>query len=86
MTPLMILQITALMCFLYALKIKMYNKNIVGFVVTAVIFLSIVTSYFTTKSSYADVHYILISILLIFIMFYHTYKSWKRNNIKTQGL
>lgn len=82
MTPLMILQITALMCFLYALKIKMYNKNIVGFVVTAMIFLSIVASYFTTKSNYADVHYVLISLLLVFIMVYHTYKSWKRNHTK----
>lgn len=85
MNTLIILQITALMCFLYAIKIKMYNKNMVGFIVTATIFSSIVATYFTSKDNYANVHYILISGLLIFIMIYHTYKTWKRNHNKSKG-
>lgn len=86
MTSLLILQITALMCFLYALKIKMYNKNFVGFVATAIVFLSIIASYLTSKDNYAYIHYILISLLLIFIVVYHTYKTWKRNHYKNEGI
>lgn len=80
MTSLIILQITSLMCLLYALKIKMYQKNIVGFITILVIFLSIVVSYFTER--YQDFHYISISLLLCFIMVYHTYKSWRRKHPK----
>lgn len=86
MNTLIILQITALMCFLYAIKIKMYNKNLVGFIVTATIFFSIVASYFTSKDNYANFHYVLISGLLIFIMIYHTYKTWKRNHYKNKSI
>lgn len=86
MNTLMVLQITSLMCFLYAIRIKMYNKNLVGFIVTATIFFSIVASYFTSKDNYAHIHYVLISALLIFIMIYHTYKTWKRNHYKNEGI
>ncbi len=77
MSSLIILQITTLMCFLLSIRIKMYKKNIVGFIVITTIFLSIVISYFASAKSYVDIHYILISILLVFIMIYNTYKSWK---------
>lgn len=86
MSTLIVLQITALMCFLYAIKIKMYNNNLVGFVVTATIFFSILASYFTSKDNYANIHYILISMLLIFIVTYHTYKTWKRNHYRNEGI
>lgn len=79
MTSLMILQITSLMCFIYSLKVKMYVKNLVGFVVTTTMFMSIIPSYFDYCYQYAELHYILISALLLFIMIYHTYKSFKRN-------
>ena len=76
-TSLLIFQITALMCFLFALKIKMYQKNIVGFVTITIIFLSIFLSYLTDK--FESAQYILISLLLIFIVIYNTYKTYKRS-------
>ena len=79
MTSLIILQITSLMCFIYSLKVKMYVKNLVGFVATTTMFISIIPSYFDFCYQYAELHYILISALLLFIMIYHTYKSFKRN-------
>lgn len=75
-TPLLIFQITSLMCFLFSLKIKMYLKNIVGFVTISIVFVSIVLSYFI--NNFENIHYILVSILLIFIVVYNTYKSYKR--------
>lgn len=76
-TSLLIFQITSLMCFLFALKIKMYQKNIVGFVTITIIFLSILLSYLTDE--FESAHYILISLLLIFIVIYNTYKTYKRS-------
>ena len=76
-TSLLIFQITSLMCFLFALKIKMYQKNIVGFVTITIIFLSIFLSYLTDK--FESAQYILISLLLIFIVIYNTYKTYKRS-------
>lgn len=76
-TSLLIFQITALMCFLFALKIKMYQKNIVGFVTITIIFLSIFLSYLTDE--FESAQYILISLLLIFIVIYNTYKTYKRS-------
>lgn len=76
-TSLLIFQITSLMCFLFALKIKMYQKNIVGFVTITIIFLSIFLSYLTDE--FESAYYILISLLLIFIVIYNTYKTYKRS-------
>ena len=76
-TSLLIFQITSLMCFLFALKIKMYQKNIVGFVTITIIFLSIFLSYLTDE--FESARYILISLLLIFIVIYNTYKTYKRS-------
>ena len=76
-TSLLIFQVTSLMCFLFALKIKMYQKNIVGFVTITIIFLSIFLSYLTDK--FESAQYILISLLLIFIVIYNTYKTYKRS-------
>ena len=76
-TSLLIFQITALMCFIFALKIKMYQKNIVGFITIATIFASIFLSYLTDE--FESAHYILISLLLVFIVIYNTYKTYKRS-------
>lgn len=77
MSPLLIFQITTLMCFIYSIKIKMYRKNIVGFVTIVTVFMSILLSYFTEE--FENVHYLLISFLLVFIVAYNTYKSYKRS-------
>ncbi len=78
MSSLMIFQVTALMIFLYSLKIKMYKNNMVGFITISTIFVSIIFAYFDF-AKYEDMHYLLISLLLIFIAIYHTYKVWKRS-------
>ena len=77
MSPLLIFQITTLMCFIYSIKIKMYRKNIVGFITIVTVFMSILLSYFTEE--FENVHYLLVSFLLVFIVAYNTYKSYKRN-------
>jgi hypothetical protein len=77
MSSLVIFQITSLMCFLYALKIKMYLKNIVGFITISTIFVSILLSYFV--EDFENIHYLLVSMLLIFIVGYNTYKSYRRS-------
>ena len=77
MSPLLIFQITTLMCFIYSIKIKMYKKNIVGFITIVTVFMSILLSYFTEE--FENVHYLLVSFLLVFIVAYNTYKSYKRS-------
>lgn len=79
MSSIVIFQITSLMCFLFALKIKMYLKNIVGFVTISTVFASIILSYFINE--FENIHYLLVSLLLIFIVAYNTYKSYKRSLI-----
>lgn len=79
MTSLVVFQITALMCFLYAVRIQMYLKNIVGFITISTIFISILLSYFT--QDFENIHYLLVSLLLLFIVGYNTYKSYKRKLI-----
>lgn len=76
MSPLLFFQITTLMCFIYSIRIKMYKKNIVGFVTIVTVFLSILLSYLTDE--FENMHYLLISVLLVFIVAYNTYKSYKR--------
>lgn len=76
MSSIVIFQITSLMCFLFALKIKMYLKNIVGFVTISTVFASILLSYFV--DNFENIHYLLVSLLLIFIVGYNTYKSYRR--------
>ena len=76
-TYLLIFQITALMCFIFALKIKMYQKNLVGFITIVTIFASIFLSYLTDE--FESVHYLLVTVLLIFIVIYNTYKTYKRS-------
>lgn len=76
MTPLVILQITALMCFLYSLKIKMFKTNIIGFATISAALLSVTISL--SDISFSDYHFIINTILLLFIAVYHTYKSYKR--------
>lgn len=78
MTSLMLFQITSLMVMLYSIKIKMYKNNVVGFATITIVFSSIALAYFNV-TFYEDVHYLLISLLLIFIAIYHTYKVWKRS-------
>lgn len=77
MSPLLIFQITTLMCFLFSIKIKMYRKNIVGFITIVTVFASILLSYFTDE--FENMHYLLVSLLLVFIVAYNTYKSYKRS-------
>lgn len=95
MTPLVILQITSLMCFLYSLKIKMFKTNIIGFATISAALLSVTISLsdmsfsanqrfyqesFSVTISFSDYHFLINTALLLFITVYHTYKSYKRKS------
>lgn len=77
MSILVMFKITSLMCFLFAIKTKMYFKNLIGFITICTVFLSILMSYFI--GNFAKTHYLLITLLLLFIVSYNTYKTYKRN-------
>lgn len=77
MTSLIIFQITSVMCFIFSIRIKMYQKNIVGFVTVSTVFVSILASYII--DDFENIHYLLISLLMIFIVAYNTYKKYKRS-------
>ena len=76
MSSLIILQITALMCFLYSLKIKMYKTNVIGFATILAALSSVIISI--SDIEFSDLHFVINTILLLFISLYHTYKSYKR--------
>lgn len=74
-----IFQLTSLMCFVFAIKVKMYKTNITGFVTILVVMLSVVfyhlfINYFD-KELFEQIHYLLITGLLIFISIRSTYKK-----------
>jgi hypothetical protein len=79
MSSLAILQITSLMCFIYAIKVKMYKANLVGFLVNCMFFLLVVIEYLNISDD-ENIHYLLASVLLIFISAYHTYKAYRRSH------
>lgn len=76
MTPLIILQITSLMCFLYSLKIKMFKTNVIGFATILAALISVILS--VSDVDFSDYHFLINTVLLLFISLFHTYKSYKR--------
>ena len=76
MTPLIILQITSLMCFLYSLKIKMFKTNVTGFATISAALISAILS--VSDVDFSECHFIINTALLLFISLFHTYKSYKR--------
>lgn len=76
MTPLIILQITSLMCFLYSLKIKMFKTNVIGFATISAALISVILS--VGEFDFSEYHFMINTALLLFIVLYHTYKSYKR--------
>lgn len=79
----MIFQITAILCFLFSIKVKMYKTNLIGFITISIIMLTIVLYYLSSSlmisENYERIHYLLITFLLIFICIYSTYKKYKRS-------
>ncbi|RYA23881.1 hypothetical protein CRU96_05595 [Malaciobacter halophilus] len=76
MLSLTILQITAPLCLVFSLRRKMYKTNLVGFVVILFICCSLLAALFVNEWEY--IHYILITLLLLWIMSYNTYKHYKK--------
>ena len=76
MSLLMFLQITTILCFLYALKIKMYKTNLIGFVTILTFLVSFGISYFIPD--FKEIHYLMLIFLLLFIVVYNTYKNYKK--------
>jgi hypothetical protein len=78
-----IFQITAILCFVFSIKVKMYKTNIVGFMTIFTIMLTVILHYLSSSlmiiDSYEHIHYLLITFLLIFISIYSTYKKYKRS-------
>lgn len=74
-----IFQLTALMCFVFAIRVKMYKTNITGFVTITIVMLSVVLYYlfinYLGKEIFEEIHYLLITGLLIFISIRSTYKK-----------
>ena len=74
-----ILELTILMVFLYGIKRKMYIYNLTGFITICIMGLSSILAYIVPKEYFELIHYSLITLLLLFIVFYGTYKTYKRN-------
>ena len=77
---LIVLQITSLMCFIYALKVRMFKNNLIGFM-TILTTLSTVGLSAAGNSYFDNIHYTITSLLLIFITIYHTYLKYKRHTV-----
>lgn len=80
-----IFQLTALICFIFALKVKLYKRDLSGFLIITIIMLSVVLYHlfnsFENINIFEDIHYVLITGLLIFICIKSTYKKYKRSCI-----
>lgn len=74
-----ILELTILMVFLYGIKRKMYIYNLTGFITICMMGLSFILAYIVPKEYFELIHYSLITLLLLFIVFYGVYKTHKRN-------
>lgn len=74
-----IFQLTALMCFVFSIRVKMYKTNITGFVTITIVMLSVVLYYLFINylgiEIFEQIHYLLITGLLIFISIRSTYKK-----------
>lgn len=75
MLSLTLLQITAPLCLVFSLRRKIYKTNLVGFVVIFLVCLFLLLSNFVSAWEYN--HYMLITILLLWIVAYNTYKHYK---------
>jgi len=74
-----ILELSVLMVFLFGIKRRMYQHNFTGFVTVCLIGLSFILAYIVPGEWFVFVHYVLIIILLLFIVFYGVYKKHKRS-------
>ncbi|RXJ86964.1 hypothetical protein CRU93_06165 [Arcobacter sp. CECT 8985] len=75
MLSLTILQITAPLCLVFSLRRKMYKTNFVGFIVILSVCAFLLIANFV--SDWENIHYILITLLLLWIVTYNTYKHYK---------
>lgn len=74
-------QLTAIVSFLFALKVKMYKTNFTGFITITIVMLSVIFYYifqgFFTGDEFEKMHYLLLTILLIFISMRSPYLKYK---------
>ncbi len=74
-------QLTAIISFLFALKVKMWISNFTGFVSIIIILLSVVLYYifqtFFSSAEFEKMHYLLLTLLLIFICIRSPYLKYK---------
>jgi hypothetical protein len=76
-----IFQITALLCFVFSIKVKMYKVNLIGFITISIVMLIVVFYHLSSSLSflenYGKFHYLLITLLLLFISIHNTYKKYQ---------
>lgn len=74
-------QLTAIISFIFAIKVKMWKTNFTGLVTIIVVMLSVVLYYifqgFFTDEEFVRIHYLLLTILLIFISIRSPYLKYK---------
>ncbi len=80
MSSLTLLQIVAPLCFVFATRIKMYITNLIGYVVIVITCLFLVAYNFI--NNWQDFHFTTLAILLLWIVFYNTYKNLKKRRRK----
>lgn len=82
-------QLTALICFVFAIKVKLYKSDLSGFLIITTIMLSVVLYHllinFVDSKTFEEIHYLLITVLLIFICTKSTYKKFKRSCLCSQA-
>lgn len=73
--------LTAIISFIFAVKVKMWITNFTGFVTITVVMLSVVLYYilqsFFPGEVFEDIHYLLLILLLIFISIRSPYLKYK---------
>lgn len=78
-------QLTAIVSFLFALKVKMYKTNFTGFITITIVMLSVILYYmfqsFFTSDMFEKMHYFLLTILLIFISMRSPYLKYKTRSL-----
>lgn len=73
--------LTAIVSFIFALKVKMWISNFTGFITIIVIMFSVVLYYifqaFFPREVFENMHYLLLTILLSFISIRSPYLKYK---------
>lgn len=75
-----ILMLTAVITFIFALQVKMYKTNLIGFLIICYVFVNVAIFSLCGDErcllAYRDLHFIGLTTLIWFICFYNFYKHY----------